>query len=245
MEQGYICRTLEDGGVIDPKADDLLQVDVTPYNYSWNNPIRISDPDGECPMCIGAVVGALAEYGSQVATNLINGESESLGDALTNVSLEKVAVAGAVGAATLGLSSVKVIGTTAKIYKATAMNSVVAGGSMAKQKIDGNETVDAKEMVMEVVSENISSGIKNKGKTKTNKNENTSKTENNNANRSPERSDAMKQPDNNANTENNTGNESSPTDNNSSNSEKSNSSQQTSLDDKSNDLQIPNSSIKL
>jgi RHS repeat-associated protein len=38
--------------VIDPKADDVMQIDLTPYNYSWNNPISVADPDGECPWCV-------------------------------------------------------------------------------------------------------------------------------------------------------------------------------------------------
>src|SRR5690606_30556851 len=144
-----------------------------------------------------------------------------------------------------GLSAVKVIGATSKVYKATAINSVVAGGNMAKQKIDRNDTVDPKEMIKEVVMDNIPVGIKNKGKTKTNKNENSSKIESNNPNQTPQRSDALKHPTNNGNPENNTGEKNNPTDNNNSTSEKSNSSEQNSLDDKNNDLQMLNSTNKL
>ncbi|MEE4000267.1 RHS repeat-associated core domain-containing protein [Tenacibaculum sp. FZY0031] len=61
--------------VIDPKADDIVQVDLTPYNYSWNNPSNVSDPDGECPWCWGAVIGAAIEYGSQVANNYAQGKT--------------------------------------------------------------------------------------------------------------------------------------------------------------------------
>ena len=64
--------------VIDPKADDILQVDITPYNYSWNNPTNINDPDGECPWCWGAVIGLALEYGSQVASNLVAGQDSGL-----------------------------------------------------------------------------------------------------------------------------------------------------------------------
>ncbi len=36
---------------IDALADDPYQVDVTPYNFAWNNPILYSDPSGLCPEC--------------------------------------------------------------------------------------------------------------------------------------------------------------------------------------------------
>jgi RHS repeat-associated protein len=34
---------------IDPKADVEDLVSLTPYNYSFNNPIRWNDPLGDCP----------------------------------------------------------------------------------------------------------------------------------------------------------------------------------------------------
>jgi hypothetical protein len=36
---------------IDPKADEGDLVDLTPYNYSYNDPIRLNDPEGDCPFC--------------------------------------------------------------------------------------------------------------------------------------------------------------------------------------------------
>ncbi len=139
--------------MIDPKADDIMQVDLTPYNYSWNNPTNINDPDGECPWCWGAVIVFAVEYGSQVATNLVNGQD--LGDALTNVDGGKLLVSTLTGAATGGLSSIKVVGGAAKVYKAVSMTSTVAMGQIVEQKLDGNKTVDAKELAVEVVTDNI------------------------------------------------------------------------------------------
>ena len=36
---------------IDPLADDPAQFDQSPYQFSWNNPISLNDPSGECPDC--------------------------------------------------------------------------------------------------------------------------------------------------------------------------------------------------
>ncbi|TAI48492.1 RHS repeat domain-containing protein [Flagellimonas allohymeniacidonis] len=140
--------------VVDPKADDIMQVDLTPYNYSWNNPTNINDPDGECPWCWGAVIGFAVEYGSQVAENLIAGKD--LGDALTDVDGGKILIATATGAATGGLSSIKVVGAAAKIYKGVAVSSTAAGGNILKQGVvDENKTVDPFEMATDAVLENV------------------------------------------------------------------------------------------
>ncbi|GAA4276820.1 DUF6443 domain-containing protein [Aquimarina mytili] len=141
-------------GVIDPKSDDIMQIDLTPYNYSWNNPTNINDPDGECPWCLGAAIGFVVEYGVQVATNLAGGQE--LGDALINVNPGKLLLATVTGAATGGLSSIKVVGGVAKVYKAVAVSSTAAGGNILKQSlINKNKTIDAVEMMTDAVLENV------------------------------------------------------------------------------------------
>jgi RHS repeat-associated protein len=35
----------------DPLADNPNQIDQSPYQYAWNNPIALTDPDGKCPIC--------------------------------------------------------------------------------------------------------------------------------------------------------------------------------------------------
>ncbi|MCR8667520.1 RHS repeat-associated core domain-containing protein [Aestuariibaculum sp. M13] len=140
--------------VIDPKADDILQVDLSPYNYSWNNPVNLNDPDGECPWCWGAVIGFAVEYTVQVTSNLASGQE--LGDALTNVDGGKLLIATATGAATGGLSSVKVIGATANVYKAVALSSTAAGGNIVKQAIvDENKMLDPVEMATDAILEGV------------------------------------------------------------------------------------------
>ena len=36
---------------VDPKADQGGQETLTPYQYGYNNPVRYSDPMGDCPKC--------------------------------------------------------------------------------------------------------------------------------------------------------------------------------------------------
>nr|WP_301005414.1 polymorphic toxin type 10 domain-containing protein [Lunatimonas sp.] len=36
---------------IDVLADHPRQIGMSPYQFSWNNPIRYNDPNGECPDC--------------------------------------------------------------------------------------------------------------------------------------------------------------------------------------------------
>lgn len=44
--------------VIDALADVPEQIDKSPYQYAWNNPVYYADPDGNCPICLVFVVGA-------------------------------------------------------------------------------------------------------------------------------------------------------------------------------------------
>ena len=37
--------------VVDALADEPEQIDKSPYQYAWNNPIYYNDPDGNCPQC--------------------------------------------------------------------------------------------------------------------------------------------------------------------------------------------------
>jgi RHS repeat-associated protein len=42
---------------IDVLADHPKQIGISPYQFSWNNPIRYNDPNGECP-CWSSLIGA-------------------------------------------------------------------------------------------------------------------------------------------------------------------------------------------
>jgi hypothetical protein len=39
------------------------------YAYTFNDPVNLTDPHGECPWCIGAFIGAAIEIGSQLHAN--------------------------------------------------------------------------------------------------------------------------------------------------------------------------------
>ena len=42
--------------VVDALADAPEQIDKSPYQYAWNNPVYYADPDGNCPICLVFVV---------------------------------------------------------------------------------------------------------------------------------------------------------------------------------------------
>jgi RHS repeat-associated protein len=144
---------------VDPLADDAMQVDKSPYAYAWNNPVNLTDPDGRCPWCIGAIVGAAVDYGFQVAGNLAQGKG--LGQSLTDIDGTSILISAGAGAASGGLSlltKAKNVGTLGKAALETTIDvteSVVAQASegdvtigktftdVAGAKIGGSVKVDA------------------------------------------------------------------------------------------------------
>lgn len=57
--------------IIEVGTQELL----TPYQFSYNNPIRYNDPDGKCPNCLTAVIGAVVGGGVELAGQLLSGKS--------------------------------------------------------------------------------------------------------------------------------------------------------------------------
>lgn len=57
----------------DPKEDEMPW--QSPYVSMDNNPILLNDPDGDCPWCVTALVGALIEGGAELGSQLLSGKS--------------------------------------------------------------------------------------------------------------------------------------------------------------------------
>jgi len=70
--------------------------DLNLYAYVGNDPTNQTDPTGQCPSCIGALVGMAIDVGIQVTSNVASGQS--LGSAFKNIDIKSVAVAGLLGA---------------------------------------------------------------------------------------------------------------------------------------------------
>ncbi|MDH2415273.1 DUF6531 domain-containing protein [Nocardioides sp. CER19] len=58
---------------LDPVAQDITDPYVSDYVYANNQPTVLTDPSGQCPMCVMALIGAATDLGIQVAINISNG----------------------------------------------------------------------------------------------------------------------------------------------------------------------------
>jgi RHS repeat-associated protein len=86
----------------DPSTGRYVQADPiglaggdNPYSYADGNALKYVDPSGECPWCIGIVVGAAIEVGIQAYENYESGKDVTNPDCYN---WRDVGVAGAVGA---------------------------------------------------------------------------------------------------------------------------------------------------
>jgi RHS repeat-associated protein len=85
---------------VDPLTDHPNQVDKSPYAYAWNNPVRLTDPDGRCPICpflAKGAAGAAVDYMLQGAFNYAGGMSMSNAFAPSNIDKSDVALSGLQG----------------------------------------------------------------------------------------------------------------------------------------------------
>jgi hypothetical protein len=137
-----IINDLELGGAIF-NPDNL-----NPYGYGYNNPVSFDDPDGKCPMCVGALVGMATDYGIQVGINLIQGKS--IGDSLTDVDGKQILVAGALGAAGVGLA--KNAGKIAQLFKGAnkAEKALEKGASVANSAKKAEKIAQAEQKAEKV-----------------------------------------------------------------------------------------------
>ncbi len=127
--------------VVDALADDEMQIDKSPYAYSWNSPVSLNDPDGDCPWCIGTLVGAITEYAVQATINFANGDN--VADALwNNVDGADVLVAAGEGALTGGASALRRVAITATAEVVKSAIDVYGDGTTDVVGTEGsNKTV--------------------------------------------------------------------------------------------------------
>lgn len=135
---------------VDPLFDDAMQVGLSPYNYSWNNPTNLTDPTGECPWCIGAIVGGLTDLGLQVATNLAEGNS-----AFSDINVKSILVSTTAGVASGGLS---VLSKANKVSKLTQLATseggelVIDAGVSAGSQLINEGDIDAVDVLIDVAA---------------------------------------------------------------------------------------------
>ena len=112
---------------VDPLTEKYPQ--YSPYAYCGAQPIIARDENGEwINYVVGAVLGAAVEYGSQVASNLLSGES--LSNALTNnIDVADIAIAAVEGALTSGGSVIK---------NAAVKTAVSVGAEIVSNAVDVN-----------------------------------------------------------------------------------------------------------
>lgn len=120
---------------VDQLAEDPMQIDKSPYAYTWNNPVNLTDPDGNCPNCVTAAigfgVGAVVGAGFSIINQIQSGEG---------VSLEQTLIDGAAGAVSGG-----VIGSGAGLIAgvggiASTGGLLVAGGTGFGASVAGDLT---------------------------------------------------------------------------------------------------------
>jgi len=111
---------------VDPMATSFAG--LTPYNFGLNNPTLLSDPNGECPICIVMAIGGIINLGIKIyqgKVNFNNGVWNGIGDGAVAFGIG--AAAGAVGFVTGGAAFTAAGGAAAG---AGGFFAGVAGGAV-------------------------------------------------------------------------------------------------------------------
>ena len=98
---------------VDPLAGHPNQVDKTPYGYAWGNPVRLTDPDGRCPICpwLDAVVDVgfiVYDIGVLVHEKITTGKTSEKNWAALGADVASVAVPMSFGAGLAVRASFKI-----------------------------------------------------------------------------------------------------------------------------------------
>jgi hypothetical protein len=145
-------------GAVDAMAEHPEQYPQSPYQYGWNNPIKLIDPDGNIPifiipLAIAFLGGAGTDYGFQVAGNFIQGKDAQT--SFTDVDGWSIGISGAASVFTAGPSNGINIGKgTVKIGARVAEAGIGAAESVAKQVAAGDD-LSAEKVLSDVVGVHI------------------------------------------------------------------------------------------
>lgn len=110
---------------VDPSFEsEILEFPQTwnRYSYVYNRPLVLTDPDGQCPACIGAGIGAVVEGGLDLGHQLFQN-----GGHLSDVSWKQVG-AKAAGGAVEGALAGATLGGTLLLDIAVGATSTAVGG---------------------------------------------------------------------------------------------------------------------
>jgi RHS repeat-associated protein len=120
---------------VDPKAEEEDQETMSPYHFSYNNPIRYSDPDGQCPTClIGAIIQGGLELGGQLVSN--GGDLKQVDWADVGVEAGK----GALKGTGIGLIGTVIVEGSGVVVKASFDYTTEKG---AENVVNGKKTASA------------------------------------------------------------------------------------------------------
>jgi RHS repeat-associated protein len=131
---------------------------LNPYGYGYNNPVSFDDPDGRCPSCIiGGIIGAAVDYGTQVASNYIQGKTGV--DAWTdNINLSSIALSAAEGALTQGGSALRKVAIKGAVMAVNNIVEVKTSKDGIVGKVDTNGKNIIKNIAVDAVAGKVLKG---------------------------------------------------------------------------------------